>query len=105
MVSNGQIGTNANRMRVHLEAVADATALANLGDLALFEITLHSGHIDIVPHSTDGRNGDTYKYLVVNFKNFNELKGSKGKDGGPSNAVTAGIIGLYDQEEESQMVS
>ena len=38
MVSNGQIGTNANRMRVHLEAVADATALANLGDLALFEI-------------------------------------------------------------------
>ena len=99
MVSNGQIGTNANRMRVHLEAVADATALANLGDLALFEITLHSGHIDIVPHSTDGRNGDTYKYLVVNFKNFNELKGSKGKDGGPSNAVTAGIIGLYDQEE------
>ena len=99
MVSNGQIGTNANRMRVHLEAVADATALANLGDLALFEITLHSGHIDIVPHSIDGRNGDTYKYLVVNFKNFNELKGSKGKDGGPSNAVTAGIIGLYDQEE------
>ena len=99
MVSNGQIGTNANRMRVHLEAVADATALANLGDLALFEITSHSGHIDIVPHSTDGRNGDTYKYLVVNFKNFNELKGSKGKDGGPDNAVTAGIIGLYDQEE------
>ena len=98
MVSNGQIGTNANRMRVHLEAVADATALANLGDLALFEITSHSGHIDIVPHSTEGRNGD-YIYLVVNFKNFNELKGSKGKDGGPGNAVTAGIIGLYDQEE------
>ena len=99
MVSNGQIGTNANRMRVHLEAVADATALANLGDLALFEITSHSGHIDIVPHSTEGRNGDTYKYLVVNFKNFNELKGSAGKDGGPGNAVTAGIVGLYDQEE------
>lgn len=99
MVSNGQIGTNANRMRVHLEAVADATALDNLGDLALFEIKSHSGHIDIVPHSTEGRNGDTYKYLVVNFKNFNELKGSKGKDGGPGNAVTAGIIGLYDQEE------
>ena len=99
MVSNGKIGSDANRMRVHLEAVADATALANLGDLALFEITSHSGHIDIVPHSTEGRNGDTYKYLVVNFKNFNELKGSKGKDGGPSNAVTAGIIGLYDQEE------
>ena len=93
---------NANRMRVHLEAVADATALANLGDLALFEITSHSGHIDIVPHSTDGRNGDTYKYLVVNFKNFNELKGSAGKQGGPNGSYgtnTAGIIGLYDQEE------
>ena len=102
MVSNGKIGSDANRMRVHLEAVADATALANLGDLALFEITSHSGHIDIVPHSTDGRNGDTYKYLVVNFKNFNELKGSEGKQGGPSGTYgtnTAGIIGLYNQEE------
>ncbi len=102
MVSNGIIGSDANRMRVHLEAVADATALANLGDLALFEITSHSGHIDIVPHSTDGRNGDTYKYLVVNFKNFNELKGSAGKQGGPNGSYgtnTAGIIGLYDQEE------
>lgn len=102
MVSNGIIGSDANRMRVHLEAVADATALDNLGDLALFEIKSHSGHIDIVPHSTDGRNGDTYKYLVVNFKNFNELKGSAGKQGGPNGTYgtnTAGIIGLYDQEE------
>ena len=102
MVSNGKIGSDANRMRVHLEAVADATALDNLGDLALFEIKSHSGHIDIVPHSTDGRNGDTYKYLVVNFKNFNELKGSAGKQGGPNGTYgtnTAGIIGLYDQEE------
>ena len=102
MVSNGQIGTNANRMRVHLEAVADATALANLGDLALFEITSHNDHVDIVPHSTDGRNGDTYKYLVVNLKNFNELKGSEGKQGGPNGTYgtnTAGIIGLYNQEE------
>ena len=102
MVSNGIIGSDANRMRVHLEAVADATALANLGDLALFEITSHSDHIDIVPHSTDGRNGDTYKYLVVNFKNFNELKGSEGKPGGPNGTYgtnTAGIIGLYNQEE------
>ena len=102
MVSNGKIGSDANRMRVHLEAVADATALANLGNLALFEITSHGTHIDIVPHSTDGRNGDTYKYLVVNFKNFNELKGSAGKQGGPNGTYgtnTAGIIGLYDQEE------
>jgi len=102
MVSNGKIGSDANRMRVHLEAVADATALANLGDLALFEITSHNDHVDIVPHSTDGRNGDTYKYLVVNLKNFNELKGSEGKQGGPNGTYgtnTAGIIGLYNQEE------
>jgi len=107
MVSNGKIGSDANRMRVHLEAVADATALANLGDLALFEITSHSGHIDIVPHSTDGRNGDTYKYLVVNFKNFYELKGSAGKQGGPNGTYgtnTAGIIGLYDQEENHKWI-
>ena len=100
MVSNGQIGSDANRMRVHLEAVADATALANLGDLALFEITSHGTHIDIVPHSSEGRNGD-YIYLVVNFKNFNELKGSDGKKGGPNGTYgtnTAGIIGLYNQE-------
>ena len=101
MVSNGQIGSDANRMRVHLEAVADATALANLGDLALFEITSHGTHFDIVPHSSEGRNGD-YIYLVVNFKNFNELKGSDGKKGGPNGTYgtnTAGIIGLYNQEE------
>ena len=102
MVSNGQIGSSAYRMRVHLESVADATALSNLGDLALFEITSHDGHIDIVPHSSDGRAGNTYKYIVVNFKNFNELIGSAGKTGGPSGTYgenTAGIIGLYDTED------
>ncbi len=100
MVSNGQIGgVGVNRMRVHLESVADATTL---GDLALFEIKEHSGHIDIVPHSTDGRNGETYKYLVVNFKNFNELIGSAGKNDGPNGTYgknVAGIIGLYDTED------
>ena len=100
MVSNGIIGSDANRMRVHLEDVADADALSDLGDLALFEITSHEEHIDLVPHSTDGRNGD-YTYLVVNYKNFNELIGSAGKTGGPSGKYgtnTAGIIGLYNQE-------
>lgn len=99
MVSNGQIGTSAYRMRVHLESVADATALSNLGNLALFEITSHEGHLDIVPHSSEGRAGDAYRWLVVNFKNFNELIGSAGKTGGPNNSNTAGIIGLYNQEE------
>ena len=39
LVSNGQItgSSNANRVRVHLEAVADAAALTALGDMALFE--------------------------------------------------------------------
>lgn len=100
MVSNGQIGgVGVNRMRVHLESVADATTL---GDLALFEIKEHSGHIDIVPHSSAGRNGETYKYLVVNFKNFNELIGSDGKNDGPNSTYgrnVAGIIGLYDTED------
>ena len=102
LVSNGKIGSDANRMRVHLESVADDTALSTLGDLALFEITSHDGHIDIVPHSSEGRNTDTYKYLVVNFKNFNELIGSAGKPGGPNGTYgnnTAGIIGLYNQED------
>ena len=102
LVSNGKIGTDANRMRVHLERVADAAALATLDDLALFELTSHNGHIDIVPHSDAGRNGDSFMYLVVNFKNFNELNGSAGKTGGPSGtygANTAGVIGLYNQED------
>lgn len=106
VVSNGKIGTDANRMRVHLEYVADNTALSGLGDLALFEIRSHDGHIDIVPHSTDGKNGE-YEFLVVNFKNFNELKGSAGKQGGPSGTYgnnTAGIIGLYNQEENHKWI-
>lgn len=101
MISNGKIGSDANRMRVHLETVADDEALSALGDLALFEITEHEDHIDMIPHSVEGRNGNTYKYLVVNFRNFNELKGSAGKVGGPNGTYgtnTAGIIGLYDTE-------
>ncbi len=102
LVSNKQItGVGINRMRVHLESVADDTALSALGDLALFEITSHDGHIDIVPHSSEGRNTDTFKYLVVNFKNFNELIGSAGKDDGPNGTYgknVAGIIGLYNTE-------
>ena len=102
LVSNKQItDVGINRMRVHLESVADDTALSALGDLALFEITPHDGHIDIVPHSSEGRNTDTYKYLVVNFKNFNELIGSAGKNDGPNGTYgknVAGIIGLYNTE-------
>ena len=102
LVSNKKItDVGINRMRVHLESVADDTALSALGDLALFEITPHDGHIDIVPHSSEGRNTDTYKYLVVNFKNFNELIGSAGKNDGPNGTYgknVAGIIGLYDTE-------
>ncbi|MBR4593307.1 MAG: chitobiase/beta-hexosaminidase C-terminal domain-containing protein [Bacteroidaceae bacterium] len=108
MVSNGQInGSNVRRMRVHLEEVADAAALETLGDKALFEITFHEAnstcpadHLDIIPHSTDGRN-DNEKYLVVNNGNFNKLNADGSKADGPNGTYgrgTGGIIGVYSTE-------
>ncbi len=103
IVSNGQISgsTNANRMRVHLESVVDAAALAALGDLALFEITPHEEHLDIKPHSTAGRNGNKNIYLVVNNGNYDTLKAQNSKTDGPNGTYgrgTGGIIGLYEHE-------
>ena len=105
IVSNGQISgsTNANRMRVHLEAVADSAALAALGDLALFEITPHLSHLDIVPHSPNGRNGDNI-YLVVNNNNQDQLNAQNSKTDGPNGNYgrgTGGIIGLYLHEDNA----
>ena len=103
MMSNGQIksSTNANRVRVHLESVA---APATLGDSALFEITSHDDHLDIIPHSSDGRNGD-YKYLVVNNGNFTNLKANETKADGPKGTYgqgTGGIISLYEHENNAK---
>ena len=113
MVSNGQIrtSTNANRMRVHLEYVADATALETLGDLALFEIkdTTVSGASSklIRPHSAAGRNGSNV-FLVVNNNNSNYLKANPSgtKNDGPNGTTygkkTDGVIGLYSWEDNAR---
>ncbi len=113
LVSNGQISgsTSARRMRVHLEEVADETALTNLGDMALFEIVYHAkdknttvNHLDIIPHSSSGWY-NSEKRLVVNFKNFNLLKASTDKPDGPDGTYgkgTGGIIGVYSNEANEQ---
>jgi len=109
MVSNGQISgtSNANRMRVHIETVAQA----NLDDKALFAINPYSQYIDgavrsyliISPKSEDGWNKNRtidnrtqdLKWYSVNNNNQNFLYG-KGKDGGPSvHKETGGILGTY----------
>ena len=80
IVSNGVLtGAGNTRARVHLETVADATALSALGDWALFEITYDVDHYDIIPHSTYGRDGDSNIYLVVNTNNYNQLDGNSSK--------------------------
>ena len=93
MVFSGQIKTttNADRMRVHLETVS-----GDLPDNALFSIATHTDGVSIIisPISilTD--------HLTVNGGNSDYLIGKKndGQDdkmGGPSNAITNGIIGIY----------
>ena len=102
MVSNGVLDGAANtRARVHLETVADAAALATLGDWALFEINYDNGHYDILPHSTYGRDGANNIYLVVNTNNYNQLDGNKIKTNGPTGFKNCGgIIGLYTHPDE-----
>ena len=102
MVSNGVLtGAGNTRARVHLETVADAAALATLGDWALFEINYDNGHYDILPHSTYGRDGANNIYLVVNTNNYNQLDGNKIKTNGPTDFKNCGgIIGLYTHPDE-----
>lgn len=66
VMSNGQIDgtTNANRMRVHLEAVAPE----DLDDKALFSIYSYSGYLVISPKSPAGWNGNyngTLSIMVI----------------------------------------
>ena len=96
VMSNGQIDgtTNANRMRVHLEAVAPE----DLDDKALFSISPYSDYLVISPKSPTGWNGD-YKWYTVNNGNKNYLVGN-GSNGGPSGyTATGGIIGTYTEDD------
>ena len=108
LVSNGQItgSSNANRVRVHLEAVADAAALTALGDMALFEITADGDHLDILPHAAAGRNGNN-KYLVVNNGNYDQLDAQNSKTdfvNGKYGKATGGIISLYEHEDNAKFL-
>ena len=105
MVSNGQINgtTNANRMRVHLEAVDPS----NLDDKFLFEISPYSSWLVISPKSEDGWNKNatinnnkvTLKWYTVNNGHKNYLSGN-GSNGGPTGyTATGGILGLYTQDD------
>lgn len=115
MVSNGKINgtSNANRMRVHLETVAQA----DLDDKALFYINPYSQTLDgavrsylvISPKSEAGWNKNQtvdsrkqdLKWYTVNNGNQNYLIG-KTKDGGPSgHTETGGIIGLYTEYDSN----
>lgn len=108
LVANGQIRTttNANRMRVHMETVADE----DLGDLELFSITPYTRssspkvtYMTISPKSTVGQNGD-YKWFTVNGGNAASYSAATGKPEGPRDyntdyKNTLGIIGIYSQED------
>ena len=97
LVSNGQIAgtSNANRMRVHLETIAQE----NLNDKELFSIELYNTWLVISPKSSDGWNGNNYKWYTVNGGNQNFLVG-KGKDGGPGGYTeTGGILGTYTKDD------
>lgn len=101
MVSNGVLTeAGSTRARVHLETVANADALSELGDWALFEITYDVDHYDIKPHSAYGRDGNNI-YLVVNTNNYNQLDGNSVKTNGPKGfKKCGGIIGLYTHPDD-----
>ncbi len=87
IVFNGQIRTttNADRMRVHLEA------LETPNNNALFAI-IQNG----TAYNIQARADANAKYWTVNGGNKNALTGQSGKSNGPTGYEnTAGIIGIY----------
>ena len=107
LVSNGKISgsSNANRMRVHIETVAQA----DLDDKALFSIKTYSysangssPYLVISPKSEDGWNPNQkvdnrtqdLKWYSVNNGNQDYLQGNTKPDG-PEGRATGGVIGLY----------
>ena len=97
LTSNGTIRTtgNADRMRVHLEAVAPE----NLDDKELFTIAAYSTYLTISPKGVVG-SASGNNWLTINGGNINSLVGGNGKTGGPTGYTnTAGIIGVYTQAD------
>ena len=97
LTSNGTIRTtgNADRMRIHLEAVLPE----NLDDKELFTITAYSTYLTISPKGVVGGAAGR-NWLTVNNGNNNSLKGEPGKTGGPTGyANTTGIVGVYTQND------
>ena len=95
LTSNGTIRTtgNADRMRIHLEAVDPE----DLDDKELFTIAKYDDYLTISPKGVVGGAADR-NWLTVNGGNKNSLKGESGKTGGPEGyRNTAGIVGVYTQ--------
>jgi len=93
LVSNGTIRTtgNADRMRVHLEAITPES----LDDKELFSIDTYSTYLVISPKGVVG-GADIRRWLTVNGGNVNSLQGASGKTNGPTGYTnTKGIIGIY----------
>lgn len=90
-------GSNAGRMRVHLEETAD-------GDKALFTLTKSSNYFNIIT-KIPGADNSNRKYLNITDGNKNSLIAS-GKNDGPkpdgTNAIAVGgIIGLWTSGTEN----
>ena len=99
LTSNGTIRTtgNADRMRVHLEAVASA----DLNDKELFTIDFSNNKYFISPKGVSGGAANRI-WLVVNGGNQNALTGQAGKQNGPTGYEnTAGIIGIYTKDDNN----
>ena len=97
LTSNGTIRTtgNADRMRVHLEAIAPE----DLDDKELFTIAEYSTYLTISPKGVVGGAADR-NWLTVNGGNKDALTGQSGKTGGPTGYTnTAGIVGIYTQSD------
>ena len=105
LVSSGQINTaGIDRMRVHLESIAD---LAAAGDKVLFDISLNSkSQIVFSPQGIketgkhDTFDHSTHRWLTVNNGNYNYLTGQSGKTGGPTGYEnTSGIVGIFNKDD------
>ncbi len=97
LTSNGTIRTtgNADRMRIHLEAIGPE----NLDDKQLFAIAPYNTYLTISPKGMVGGAANR-NWLTVNGGNKNSLKGESGKTGGPTGYTnTTGIIGIYTQND------